>query len=206
MKRRVNIAGLRWSIHEIVGIVVGFVVTILLMFYLATKLPYGYFLSTLAIIVTCIAGLIGALSLKRTIDTVRPFLTLAKTELLLDEPLQQGVLRLKIRNTGPTPAEKTSIQLNLSKLHSEPTNRELFSQIVKTPTIFPAEDRVITYYPRTELLELIEAGETKLTIHITYQSAQKKYYTNRTMNILKGEGLDKGGFPFSFIDAEDSWD
>ena len=79
-------------------------------------------------------------------------------------------------------------------------------QIVETPTIFPAEERVITYYPRTELLKLIEAEEAKLTINITYQSAQKKYYTTRTMNILKGKGLYKGRFPFNFVDATDSWD
>ena len=106
MKKRINIAGLKWSIKEIVAIVVSFVLTILLLFYLSTKLPYNYFLSSLAVIVAAIAGLIGALSLKRTIDTVRPFLTLTKTELLLGESLPEGVIRLNIRNTGPTPAGK----------------------------------------------------------------------------------------------------
>ena len=206
MKRRINIAGLRWGIREIIGIVLGATATILFLFYLSTKLQYGYFLSTLAIIVTSIAGLIAALSLKRTIDTVRPFLTLTKTELLLDESLQEGVMRLNIRNAGPTPAERISIRLSLSKLQSEATNGEFMSQIVKTPTIFPTEERVITYYPRTELLKLIEAEEAKFTINITYQSAQKKYLTTRTMNILKTKGVDKGKFPFGFIDSEDSWD
>jgi hypothetical protein len=206
MNKRINIAGLRWSIKEIVGIVVGFGAAILLLFYLNTKLEYGYFLSTVAIIVTGIVGLIGALTLKRTIDTVRPFLTLTQTGFLVAESLQEGVMRLYIRNTGTTPAEKISIRLSLSKLQSKATSRELMSQIVNTPTIFPTEERVITYYPRPELLRLIEAEETELTINITYQSAQKKYYTTRTMNILKGKGLDKGKFPFNFIDTRDSWD
>ena len=73
-------------------------------------------------------------------------------------------------------------------------------------TIFPTEERVITYYPRPEILELIETEEARITINITYYSAQKKYYTSRIMNILKGKGLDKGRFPFNFIDTEDSWD
>jgi len=58
MKKRVNIAGLRWSIKEIVGIVIGAVATIAFLAYLSTKLQTNYFLSTLAIIVTAIAGLI----------------------------------------------------------------------------------------------------------------------------------------------------
>ncbi len=206
MKKRVNIAGLRWSIKEIVIINGVAVVTIVLLFYLSTKLPYGYFLSSLAVVVTTIAGLIGALSLKRTIDTVRPFITLTKTELLLDESLHEGVMRLNIRNTGPTPAEKISIEFSLSAVESETTDGELMSQVIKSPTIFPTEERVITYYPRPELLKLIEAEKAKITINIIYQSAQKKYYTTRTMNILKAKGLDEGSFPFNFIDSEDSWD
>ena len=206
MKKRINIAGLRWSIKEIVSMVIGIVGTILLLFYLSRKLPYDYFLPSLAVIVTAIAGLIGALSLKRTIDTVRPFLTLTKTELLLDESLHEGVMRLNIRNTGSTPAEKISIELSLSTLKTETTNGELYSHTLKSPTIFPTEERVITYYPRPELLKLIEAEKAKITINIIYHSAQKKYYTSRTMNILKGKGLDVGRFPFNFIDSKDSWD
>ncbi len=206
MKKRVNISGLQWSVKELLSMFCGIVLGIYIVWYLSTVLTYQHFLSTVAITVTGIAGIIAALSLKRTIDTVRPFLTLAKTELLLDKSLEQGVMIMNIRNTGPTPAEKISIELSLSKLESEVTDRQLMSQTVETPTIFPTEERVITYYPRTELLKLIEAEEAKLTISMTYQSAQKKYHTNRTMNILKGERLVKGRFPFNFVDSEDSWD
>jgi len=115
-------------------------------------------------------------------------------------------MRLSIRNTGPTPAERISIELSISKLESEPTKGESYFHTLKSPAIFPAEERVITYYPRTEVLKLIEAEEAKIKINITYQSAQKKYYTTRTMNVLKGKGLDEGRFPFNFIDSEDSWD
>ena len=206
MKKRVNIAGLRWSIKELLVMVGVAVVTVLLLFYLSKKLSPVYFLSSLAVIVTAIAGLIGALSLKRTIDTVRPFLTLTKTELLLDESLHEGVMRLNIRNAGSTPAEKIWIELSLSKLEGETVKRELYFHTIKSPTIFPTEERVITYYPRPEILELIGAEEVKITINIIYYYVQKKYYTTRTMNILKGKGLDEGRFPFDFIDSEDSWD
>ena len=206
MKKRINFLGLRWGIAEAVGVAVGLVVTIIVLFYLSTKIEERAFLSSLAVIVTAIAALIAALSLKRTIDTVRPFLTLTKTELLLDESLHEAVMRLNIRNTGSTPAEKVSIELSLSALEDKSTNKELMSQVIKSPTIFPTEERIITYYPRSELLNLIETDRAKLKINITYQSAQKKYYTARTMNILKAKGLDEGRFIFGFVDAEDSWD
>jgi len=206
MKKQVNLSGLRWSVKELLTVFYGMIVGIYIVWYLSTVLTYPAFLSTAAIIITGIAGIIAALSLKRTIDTVRPFLTLIKTELLLDEPLHEGVMRLNIRNAGPTPAEKISIELSLSKLESDTTNRELYFHTFESPTIFPTEERVITYYPRPELLKLIEAEKAKITINIIYYSAQKKYYTTRTMNILKGKALDKGRFPFNFIDSEDSWD
>jgi hypothetical protein len=206
MKKRINIAGLRWSIQEIVGFAVGFAAAIIVLAYISTKVEYTNFLLSLGVIVTAIAALIGVLSLKRTIETVRPFVTLTKTELLVDESLREGIMRLNIRNTGPTPAEKISIELSLSALESETTSVNSMCQVINSPAIFPTEERVITYYPRPDLLKLIENEKAKLAINITYQSAQKKYYTTRTMNILKGKGLNKGTFPFNFIDAEDSWD
>ena len=106
MKKQVNISGLRWSVKELISIFCGLLLGIYIVWYLSTILEYTVFLSTAAIIVTGIAGIIAALSLKRTIDTVRPFITLTKTELLLDESLHEGVMRLNIRNTGSTPAEK----------------------------------------------------------------------------------------------------
>lgn len=206
MRRKINIAGLRWSFQEIIGIAVGFVVTITIMSCLSTRIEERTFLSSLAVVVTAIAVLIAALSLKRTIDTVRPFLTLSKTELSLDKSIPQAVMRLNVRNTGLTPAEQVSISFVLIASEGNSSKRELLSQTTRNPTIFPGEDRVITYYPRPELLELIETSQPKLTIEMTYHSAQKKYHTTRTMNILKAGGLDEGKFIFGFTEAEDSWD
>jgi hypothetical protein len=205
MKKRVHIGGLTWSVLEIIYVFVGMVAAILILSYLARKLEYNYFLSTVAIIITAIAGLIGAISLKRTIDTVRPFLTLTKTDLFLEESLDEAVTKISIRNTGSIPAEKVTIHSKLNRLHNEYTNREIASQTIITPTIFPNEERVMTSYLKGGLVRLIKAEELVLTMNITYQSANKKYYTNRTMNILKGEGLNKGNFPFNFLDTGDSW-
>jgi hypothetical protein len=155
--------------------------------------------------VPAFAGIIAALTLKRTIDTVRPFLTLAKTEVLSGESREQTVVRLTIRNTGSVPAEEVVVHLSWSESRGDANASEVLSQTLLTPTIFPTEDRIITHQPGDEIVRLLGDQKARFTLSVAYQSAQKKYYTTRTMDVLRGTGPVRNNFIFGLLDTTDSW-